>query len=65
MNEKYSFGVGDNVNVTRKQSDLFNHNFTGHVKEVNNLYIVVEDQDGDTWSCDFDQVKFSSDDILH
>lgn len=58
---------GDSVNVTRKEGDQFNHNFTGHVKKVDfkkNL-ITVEDQDGDCWDCDPDQVSFSSDGEMH
>lgn len=58
---------GDCVNVTRKEGDQFNHNFTGHVKKIdkkNNL-ITVEDQDGDCWSCTPDQVSHSSDEIMH
>lgn len=59
-----SFSVGDNVNVKSKPDDIFN-DFTGHVKEINNEYIIVEDQDGDCWSCDPDQATHSSDDIMH
>ena len=51
------FQVGDAVEVTRRPQDLFNHDFQGTVKEVNAAYVVVEDQDGDCWSCDASQVE--------
>lgn len=59
------FGIGNCVNVAQKTGDLFDHGFTGHVVEVNDEYIVVEDQDGDRWDCDPDQLEHSSDDIMH
>ena len=59
------FNVGQQVNVTYKPGSLFDHNFTGYVKEVNVEYVVVEDQGGDCWSCDPDQLSFSTDDIMH
>lgn len=63
-NIQESFAVGDNVNVIAKRGDIF-HDFTGHIKEINGEYIVVEDQDGDCQSCDIDQIEYSSDDIMH
>lgn len=64
--EEIIFNQGDLVNVTRKENDLFNHDFTGHVTSKNGgSMIFVEDQDGDVWACDLDQVKHSSDDIMH
>jgi len=52
--------VGDGVFVTRKESDIFNHDFQGTVKEVNNEYVVVEDQDGDCWSVDAEQIELDT-----
>lgn len=62
-----TFGIGDNVNVTRRLGDQFNNDFTGHVKGHNYDYgyITVEDQDGDCWDCDPEQLEFSSDDIMN
>ena len=59
------FNVGDNVNVRWMEGDMFEHDFTGYVTEVNAEYIIVEDQDGDCWDCSPDQLSFSSDDIMH
>jgi hypothetical protein len=58
------FAVGQNVNVESLPGDLF-ESFTGHVKEVNNRYIIVEDQAGDCFDCEPSQLTFSSDDIMH
>jgi hypothetical protein len=63
--ELKDFGVGQQVNVEWREGDMFEHNFTGYVKEVNNEYIIVEDQDGDCWDCLPDQLEFSSDYIMH
>lgn len=67
VNTLGDFSVGGNVNVEHKPNDLFEHDFTGHVKSIDytNGYIVVVDQDGDVWSCDPDQVSHSSNDIMH
>ncbi len=58
---------GDCVNVTRKEGDQFNHDFTGHVKKIDKKknVITVEDQDGDCWDCDPDQVFLSSHEVMH
>jgi hypothetical protein len=68
-----SFSAGNNVNVRWKKGDMFNNDFTGHVKDISikctiveeQEYVIVEDQAGDCWSCDPDQVTHSSDDIMH
>lgn len=52
--------VGDFVFVSRKPSDIFNYDFQGTVKEVNNAYAVVEDQEGDCWSVDASQIELET-----
>ena len=52
------FNVGDSVFVEAKPRDIFT-DFLGTVKEVNAEYVIVEDQDGDGWSCDPDQIQFA------
>ena len=59
------FTPGEQVNVERWQGDIFNHNFTGTVKEVNAEYVVVVDQDGDCFSVEPEQLTFSSDEVMH
>ena len=44
------------VHVTRKDDDLFSHDFTGNVISYTTDHVLVEDQDGDCWSCDDDQL---------
>jgi ribosomal protein L21E len=58
------FGVGDHVNVESHPDDIF-HDFTGTVVEVNNEYIIVEDQDGDRWDCEPQQLSHNSDEHVH
>lgn len=53
------FNTGDFVAVEAKPTDIFSHDFVGTVKEVNAEYVVVEDQAGDCWSCDPDQIQFA------
>ena len=59
------FNIGDNVNVKYKSGDLFNHDFTGHVKGFRGDYVLVEDQDGDVFEVGSEQVSFCSDEIMH
>ena len=55
------FGKGDSVNVEYRDGDMFTHDFTGTVKAIRNDNIIVEDQDGDCWEVEADQVSFCSD----
>jgi hypothetical protein len=65
LNTVEDFGVGNKVNVKKLDNDMFNHDFTGTVVEVNPEYVVVEDQDGDCWSCDPKQLTHNSDEHMH
>ena len=57
--------VHDRVNVHKKDnSDMFNHDFTGTVIDKNALYIIVEDQDGECFTVDPDQLTFNTDEIM-
>lgn len=58
------FSKGDSVNVKSFPGDLF-HNFTGTVKGYLDGFVIVEDQDGDCWSCEESQVSFCSDEYMH
>ena len=58
------FGVGVQVNVSYRPGDMFNHDFTGYVIEVTKEYVIVEDQDGDCWNCDPDQLTYSSNEVF-
>lgn len=49
--------VGDSVEVIRQNGDYFNHNFQGTVKQIGGKFIVIEDQDGDCWACNPEQVR--------
>ena len=55
------YGKGNRVNVEYRDGDLFTHNFTGTVVGIKDNEVVVEDQDGDCWQVDADQVSFCSD----
>ena len=59
--------VGMRVNVERRNGDQFNHDFTGTIKEVHSDrgLVIVEDQDGDCWDCEPDQLSHNTDDIMH
>lgn len=59
------FSKGTSVNVTYRNGDLFNHDFTGTVKDHRHGNIVVEDQDGDCWEVEPSQVSFCSDEYIH
>jgi len=60
------FPIGTQVNVSRLPGDYFDHNFTGHVKSYHmNLRITVEDQDGDCWECEPEQLSYCSDEVMH
>lgn len=55
------FGIGDRVNVEARGSDNF-HDFTGIIRKFHDSETVtVEDQDGDCWDCNLDQISFNSD----
>lgn len=45
------------VEVTRKDGDLFVHDFIGQIVGSHGPYITVQDQDGDCWDCELSQVK--------
>lgn len=59
------FGKGNQVNVKRRDSDQFNNDFTGTVIAIRGEYVTVEDQDGDCWDCDPEQLSFNSDEYMH
>jgi len=53
------FAANDNVIVFPKYSDeLFTHSFLGTVIDKNATYIIVEDQEGDCFTVDPDQIEF-------
>ncbi len=58
------YSKGTSVNVTAKVNDMF-HDFTGIVKGYRNGTIIIEDQDGDCWEVEPDQVSFCSDKYIH
>ena len=52
------FQANDNVLVTPKYvNELFNHEFIGTVIEKNATHVIVEDQDGDCFTVDPDQIS--------
>jgi hypothetical protein len=51
------FSKGESVDVKSRKNDIF-HDFTGTIKEINNEYVVVEDQDGDCFSVDPEQLSY-------
>ena len=60
------FSVNDAVNVFPKYNDeLFNHQFIATVIDKNATYIIVEDQDGDCFTVDPDQISHNTDAIMH
>lgn len=61
-----AFSVHDKVNVHRKdEHDMFIHDFTGTVIDKNATFIIVEDQDGDCFTVDPDQLTFNTDEVMH
>jgi len=50
--ELTDYTIGMQVEVHAHRDGPFENDFIGTVKEVNAAYIVVEDQDGDCWSCE-------------
>jgi hypothetical protein len=56
--------VGQQVNVTHSPGDMFNHDFTGQVAEVNDRYVVVRDQDDDCFSCEAEQLSLTVNPIV-
>lgn len=59
------FTVGTAVNVTARPGDMFTHNFTGTVKGYHGEFVTVEDQDGDCWDCEPEQLEFNTDSVMH
>lgn len=59
------FGKGDHVNVTHRDGDMFPRDFTGTITEVRSDTILVEDQDGDCWEVESNQISFCSDKYFH
>jgi hypothetical protein len=57
------FEIGDQVIATPKAEDDW-HEFQGHVKGFrdNGNLITVEDQEGDCFDCEIDQLKFLEED---
>jgi hypothetical protein len=55
------FGKGNQVNVERRDGDQFNNDFTGTIIGIHHGVATVEDQDGDCWDCDPEQLTFNSD----
>jgi hypothetical protein len=53
-------GIGTAVNVRQKEGDPFDHDFAGTIKSFAGQYIVVEDQEGNCWDCDPEQLKAGS-----
>ena len=50
--------IGSKVVVSNPgHKDLWNHSFEGTVVEINNKYLIVEDQDGECFCPEFNQVK--------
>lgn len=58
------FHIGQLVNVHSRHDDMF-ADFTGRVKSVGTVDVVIEDQDGDCFSCEPLQLTFSSDEVMH
>jgi len=61
------FSIGETVNVESTVYDIFLNDFTGTVKgfRFSEGLVVVEDQDGDCWSCIPDQLSHNTDNIMH
>lgn len=58
------FRTGDEVNVIRKQDDVFQNDFTGTVVGFRaDQYVQVRDQDDNTWDCDPDQLELTGDEL--
>lgn len=52
--------IGDTVDVTARNGDYFDHDFTGTVIGIQaDGIIAVADQDDDVWDCDPEQVQLS------
>jgi hypothetical protein len=52
------FEIGDSVLATPKPDDIFSHEFQGTIKGFREGgLITIEDQDGDCFDCDPDQIK--------
>jgi hypothetical protein len=49
--------IGDEVEVTARPNDMFNHDFIGIVKGYHGNYITIEDQDENCWNCDLAQLE--------
>ena len=62
MNAEF-FSKGDSVNV--EPADDICHEFTGTVVGFRNGNVIVEDQDGDCWEVDAEQLSFCSDQYMH
>lgn len=52
-----SFKTGDLVTVTPKADDVFQNEFTGTIIGTHSKYWQVEDQEGECWDADEDQMK--------
>jgi hypothetical protein len=65
MIEKDNLSKGMAVNVEWIEGDMFEHDFTGIVKDIHGEYVIVEDGDGDCWDCEPSQLSLNTDDIMH
>jgi hypothetical protein len=54
--EDLKYKVGDRVQVTPKRDDVFQNEFVGLITGTHSTHWMVEDQDGDTWDADEDQM---------
>lgn len=55
MNDNPNFVIGETVAVKADGSYVF-HDFIGKVKAMQGEYVIVEDQDGDCFSCEHNQL---------
>jgi hypothetical protein len=60
--QKGVYKIGDRVQVTPKFDDVFQNEFVGRIIGTHSKYWMVEDQSGDTWDCDEDQIKHVEED---
>jgi hypothetical protein len=51
-------GIGDSVVVTPKNGNIFNE-FVGTIISMDKELVLVEDQDGNGFHCDYDQIELA------
>ena len=60
------FSANDKVNVFPKyECDEFTKQFVGTVIDKNATHIIVEDEEGESFTVDPDQIFFNTDEIMH